>query len=125
MWGLQCGGCGVAEVPAPTGLSATDGSYPDKVEVSWDVVVNADQYKVYRADNPSGTKTLLGNRTGTSLNDTSGLVGVTYYYYVKSCYQGTCGLQFLRHGLEVSGRSMNLRDSRVRWESLSCNNLLK
>jgi fibronectin type 3 domain-containing protein len=72
-------------------VTASDGTYPAKVAVSWNVVPNADIYKVYRAESPTGTKTLIGSRTGTSLDDTTGLVDVTYYYFVKSCYLGACG----------------------------------
>ena len=56
------------------------------------------------AGGPTGTKTLIGNRTGTSLDDTKGLVGVTYYYFVKSCYLGACAV--ILPGITVGERAV-------------------
>ena len=75
---------GYRELVAPTGVSATDGTYTDKVRVTWDSVSGATSYTVYRATSSGGTKTNLDSTTGTSYDDTSAIVGIIYYYWVKA-----------------------------------------
>ena len=73
----------------PTGMSATDGTYTDKIAISWDSVAGADKYYIYRyTSNSSGSAMSLGSTTSTSYNDTSATPGVTYYYWVKA-YQNS------------------------------------
>jgi len=69
---------------APSDVSASDGSYTDKVHLSWNSVSEATSYKVYRSLTYSGSKTLLGTVSGTSYDDTSGTADTTYYYWVKA-----------------------------------------
>ncbi len=71
---------------APTGVSASDGTYTDKVRISWSNVEAADEYRVYRCTN-SSTSSCSG-RSGwqgsTSYDDTSATAGTTYWYRVKA-----------------------------------------
>ncbi len=70
---------------APTGVAATDGSYSDKVRVTWDPVAGATHYKVWRATSASGVKTAAsGWITGNYFNDTGATPGTTYYYFVEA-----------------------------------------
>lgn len=70
---------------APGGVSASDGTYSNKISVSWNSASGATSYEVYRnASNDSGTATNLTETSGTSYNDTSANPGATYYYWVKS-----------------------------------------
>lgn len=64
---------------APTGVSASDGTYTDRVLVTWSAAAGASYYEVHRATSPGGSKTVVGTLTGTSLNDTGAAVGTTYY----------------------------------------------
>ncbi|MBI3985991.1 MAG: VCBS repeat-containing protein [Lentisphaerae bacterium] len=76
-----------AELAAPTGLSASDGTYTDKVAVSWAAVSNAGGYEVWRnSSNDSASATRLAAPTGTSYDDTSAasMPNITLYYWVKS-----------------------------------------
>ncbi|MGZ3535406.1 MAG: hypothetical protein ACXU9K_09280, partial [Thermodesulfobacteriota bacterium] len=72
--------------PLPTNVLASDGTYLDRVEVTWVASPNAASYAVYRStSNYSGsTKTLLGTITGTVFNDTTAVPKKTYYYWVKA-----------------------------------------
>ena len=73
----------------PTGMSATDGTYTDKIAISWNSVAGADKYYIYRyTSNNNGSAISLGSTTSTSYNDTSATPGVTYYYWVKA-YQNS------------------------------------
>ncbi|OGN74482.1 MAG: hypothetical protein A2X25_06245 [Chloroflexi bacterium GWB2_49_20] len=76
--------------PAPTGLQGSDGTYTDKVQVSWNPISGATTYNVYRATSASGTKSLLGSPAGTAFADTTATPGPTYYYFVKACMGANC-----------------------------------
>ncbi|MFC2083397.1 hypothetical protein ACFLSG_05130, partial [Candidatus Bipolaricaulota bacterium] len=67
---------------APTGVSATDGTYCDKVTVSWGSVAGAAEYDVRRATSSGGSYSSLGPTTSTSYDDTTAASGTTYYYKI-------------------------------------------
>jgi len=78
----------------PTNVSASDGIYVDKVQVTWATSANADSYTVYRATQNYfwATKTALGATPNTTFDDTTASVGKTYYYWVKATNSyGTSG----------------------------------
>jgi len=79
---------GWRKLSPPTNLQASDGTYSNKVLVSWTASSGATFYKVYRAARATGTRSLLGSPTGTTYNDTSATVGKTYYYWVVA-YRGS------------------------------------
>jgi len=72
--------------PPPANVSASDGTYPDRVEVTWAPSSGATSYTVYRAASLTrwAAKTSLGTTSGTSFNDTTATPGTTYYYWVKA-----------------------------------------
>ncbi len=76
----------LAPLTAPTGVAASDGSYPDKVRVSWNSVAGASHYRVYRATSSGGAKTELGDgwQVATSYDDRTATPGTTCYYWVKA-----------------------------------------
>ena len=69
---------------APTGVSASDGTYTDKVRISWNSVSGADSYYVYRAVSSDGTYNSLGSTSNTYYDDPTATAGTTYYYKVKT-----------------------------------------
>jgi fibronectin type 3 domain-containing protein len=81
---------GWRNIAPPTNLQASDGTFPDKVQVTWTASLGASSYKLYRATSADGTKTLLGSTTGTTANDTSAVAGTTYYYWVQACRGTVC-----------------------------------
>ncbi len=77
-----------AETPPPvppTGVTASDGTFSNKVAVSWSVVTNATLYRIYR--NTQAT-TVGANLLGTSVtnfyDDETAALGTLYYYWVKA-----------------------------------------
>jgi hypothetical protein len=70
--------------PAPTNVQATDGTYTDKVRITWSASSGAISYEVYRATSSGGTKSQIGTPSGISYDDTSASIGTTYYYWVKA-----------------------------------------
>jgi V8-like Glu-specific endopeptidase/fibronectin type 3 domain-containing protein len=69
----------------PTYLVASDGTYADKVVVSWKPPASATSYIVYRNTvNNSATAVQIGT-TGVSLfNDVTAIPGVKYYYWATA-----------------------------------------
>ncbi len=81
----------IAPPSPPTDVSASDGTYTDKVRVTWNSV-SARFYTVYRTASAVGSKQTLGSILGTTYNDTSAVVGTIYYYFVTaSNHGGTSG----------------------------------
>ena len=70
--------------PPPTNVQASDGTYMDKVQVTWTASPGATSYTVYRATQRWGTKPELGTTSNTIYDDTTALAGIIYYYYVKA-----------------------------------------
>ena len=73
--------------PVPTGLTASDGTYTNKVSLSWNDVTGEGGYQVYRSTvNNSATALWLGlvGANVTSFDDTTATPGTNYYYWVRS-----------------------------------------
>ena len=63
--------------PPPTGISASDGTFTDRVQVSWSASTGATYYQVFRhTSNNSSSATLLSSSFPSSpYNDTSAVAG--------------------------------------------------
>jgi C1A family cysteine protease len=72
----------VAEIPI--NVEASQGSFPDKIEVTWEQASNANSYKIYRSDNPREYFAEIGNTRGNLFIDENLEPGVSYYYAVTS-----------------------------------------
>lgn len=69
----------------PSGVSASDGTFPDRVRVTWDAVTTATAYRVFRANNPGGPWTAVSDwLTTTTFDDVSAPVGPYYHYCLKA-----------------------------------------
>jgi hypothetical protein len=70
---------------APTDISSSDGSYSDKARIIWNASGGATSYKIYRnTTNNSASATQIGTSTASPYDDTTAVVGTTYYYWVKA-----------------------------------------
>jgi fibronectin type 3 domain-containing protein len=76
----------------PTGVSATDGTYTDRVNISWTASPGAITYQVYRntSDTTAGATQLSPNPSASALDDYSANPGTIYYYWVKACNPAGC-----------------------------------
>jgi len=91
--------------PSPTNAQASDGTYLDKVEVTWAASSGATSYTVYRATSKWGTKVALGTTSATTYDDTTASVMVTYYYYVTATNPyGASGYSAYDTGYRSDGR---------------------
>jgi hypothetical protein len=70
---------------APTGLNASDGTYIDRVGLSWNSVTGADTYNIFR-----DSVLLHSGETGTTYDDTTAVRGAVYSYEVES--ESICGV---------------------------------
>ncbi|MDM8005615.1 MAG: GEVED domain-containing protein [Phycisphaerae bacterium] len=86
--------CAVPGVP--TGVSASDEAYCDRVRVSWNAVSDTSSYRVYRStsNTPCVEPPLATGVTTTSYDDTAAGSSTTEYYYsvkaVNACGEGAC-----------------------------------
>ncbi len=76
-------------LPAPTGISVTDGTISGKVRLTWNAVSGAVVYEIYRATQPAylgGVLMLMGTVKSPTLfyDDATITCGSTYYYWVKA-----------------------------------------
>lgn len=78
---------------APTGVTASDGTYGDQIVISWTAADSAAQYNIYRSTSASGTYTNIGwvdaiyTSTYNSTTEPSSYpitVGTHYFYKVTS-----------------------------------------
>ena len=79
----------------PGGVSATRGTHEDRITLAWDVLcpgpgsTDVFQYRIYRSASSVGTKEpISGWLSGTSYDDTTAVLGVRYWYWVKSDKSG-------------------------------------
>ncbi len=82
------GGRSLPPLPAlPSGVSATDGVWGNKVIVTWNALPEADTYTVYRADLIDGTYALIASgltaATHTDYDVTSGSPYPHYFYKIS------------------------------------------
>ncbi|OGD22027.1 MAG: hypothetical protein A2W03_15695 [Candidatus Aminicenantes bacterium RBG_16_63_16] len=76
---------GYVSVTVPAGLLASDGTYTDRVALSWTAVMGASGYEVWRnTDTNSATASQIGTSTAASYNDTTAVPELMYYYWVKA-----------------------------------------
>ncbi len=76
-----------AALAAPTGVSASAGTYTTKVTITWSAVTEATHYRIYCSypyNNTFFCQPISDWVTGTSFDDTTATPGLTMYYWVKA-----------------------------------------
>jgi hypothetical protein len=79
---------GYRRLPPPSGLFASDGTYTDRVVVTWASVDGASSYYVYRGN--GGVTSLVFYTADTIFNDSQVSDGIEYVYSVQSS-NSVCG----------------------------------
>ena len=76
----------LALIPAPTGLTASDGTYTDHVALAWTAVAGAGGYDVYRSVTNSSAAALLlaSNIVALNYNDATVVQEQVYFYWVTA-----------------------------------------
>ena len=71
------------DLPCPV-VTATNNTATGKVQLSWEEIDGAIEYKVYRSTSRDGDYSLMYDTEGTTYTNSSAEPGVTYYYKVKA-----------------------------------------
>jgi hypothetical protein len=90
---------------APSNVSASDGTYSDKIRVTWSAATGATAYEVWRGTSSSSSSAtrIAGDVTSTTYDDASAIRGTTYYYWVKAKNAaGTSGFSASNSGYRSS-----------------------
>jgi fibronectin type 3 domain-containing protein len=79
-----------ADTPAPpANVVASDGTYCDNVHITWDAVLGATAYEIWRSTGSSSASAVkIADDTSSPYDDTSAVTGTTYYYWIKA--KNTC-----------------------------------
>lgn len=96
-----------ASLSRPTGLEASDGSYSDKVGLSWDHIRDAASYQVFRATaNDPSTAVSVGVTPSVIFYDFTAEIGQNYFYWVRAENgSAVSGLSAPDQGLRAQGRA--------------------
>ena len=84
----------MTRIPAPrppTDITASRGTYEDKVRVKWTASNGATYYWILRASLVGGAKTKLAKVRDIGYDDTSAWPGTVYAYWVQACSNVACG----------------------------------
>ncbi len=75
----------------PTGLTATEGTFADRIRLAWNAVAGAEHYHVHRAAEAGGEYEFLAESALTTYEDTTPAPGESYWYRVQACSADGCG----------------------------------
>jgi hypothetical protein len=84
--GFSAGDAGWRHLAMPTNIQASDGTFSDKVRVTWDIVAYASTYQVRRntTNDFSTAGTVAPAASGTTYDDFTATPMQTYYYWVRA-----------------------------------------
>lgn len=78
--------------PSPAWVSATDGTYTDKIRLTWAAVSGATSYNVYYAESLTGTKYYINSTADTVMDFVGATPEYVYYFWVSASNQGGEGV---------------------------------
>jgi phage gpG-like protein len=108
--------------PPPVNVSVSDGTYADKVRVTWEASSGATGYKVFRnASNNSSGAQQIGTSTASQYDDTTAVVGTTYWYWVKA-YNSAGDSEFSNGDNGYVASSSSWQSESVNWPVYYGNN---
>jgi hypothetical protein len=95
----------VAAVSAPTGISASDGDYADKVSVMWNTVRGATLYRVFRNISSDSSSAIdVGTTAANYFFDRTAQANQNYFYWVRAENNDTnSSLSSADQGLRAAG----------------------
>jgi fibronectin type 3 domain-containing protein len=84
--GFSSADTGYLGLPAPTNVTATDGSFTNKITISWATQTDATGYQVWQnISNDVSTATRILETTGITVDNlTNAVAGIQYWYWVKA-----------------------------------------
>ena len=83
--GWSAAATGSRSVPTPTNLAASDGTYTDRILVTWPALSGATGYELMRSDEDDiAYAETIATTSATSFSDTTAEYGLTYYYFLRA-----------------------------------------
>ncbi len=79
---LSASNLGFAQLSPPGNVSAIDGAFTNKIDVSWSGQSAASHYLIYRFDTNSGATSLVGTATITTYSDFAVTSGIFFTYWI-------------------------------------------
>lgn len=79
-------------LPAPENVTASDGTFSDYVAVTWDAVLGAGSYTIYRSPTNDDPGYVIGRTSDLEWDDATALVNVIYWYSVTAMGSGNCSV---------------------------------
>ncbi|MFZ4573724.1 MAG: reprolysin-like metallopeptidase [Phycisphaerales bacterium] len=106
--------------PIPSFVQATDGTFCDRVDITWNPSAGATSYAVFRNTINLGSSAVqIGSPASNSFADTTAVPGVTYYYFVRSVNAcGSSGVSISNSGFR--GASISAPGNVLASDSTSC-----
>ena len=78
-------------IPSPAMVRASDGTFNNLIEISWDAVDGAGRYQVFRClDRGNSCGPPIASPKRTTFDDTTATPGQLYYYRVRACTLAVC-----------------------------------
>lgn len=90
---FSTGDSGYARIPVPsipTGVVASDGTYSNKIVITWGLVSGSTVYQIFRSESELGNKVQIGSPITNNYTDLNVISGITYWYWVKACNSSGC-----------------------------------
>jgi cytochrome c peroxidase len=76
---------GQNSLSAPTNVSASDGSYINKIGLNWDAMRGATNYRIFRnTSNDSSTAVEVGTTAAAGFFDATAIAGQNYFYWIRA-----------------------------------------
>ena len=98
----------LAPVPPqpPTDVVASEGKFNNKIRLSWNPSLGAENYQIFRSSEDESTNAVIisDEHSGSPYDDDSAHFGRDYYYWVKACNFVGCS-DFSLHGLGWLGET--------------------
>jgi uncharacterized protein (TIGR03437 family) len=95
---------------APTGVAASDGSYNNKIGISWDTMRGATRYQIFRSiTNDAAAALSIGTTVEAVFFDTTAVAEQNYFYWVQAENpNAVSGLSAVETGFRGSGTATPL-----------------
>jgi hypothetical protein len=76
----------VKGIATPSTVSASDGTFSDRIRITWSAVTTATSYEVWRntSNNTANATRIAASVTGLTFDDTTAVFGTTYRYWIKA-----------------------------------------
>lgn len=116
------------DLPQPK-VKASNVSSSGKIKLSWNVIKDVEEYRVYYATSKNGEYTLLKKTTGIEYTHSSAKVGKTYYYKVRAIYEDSaansayseivsCGCDLARPSVKTANTASSGK-VKLTWKAIS------